>query len=363
MERKNTFILRPDCKIKRILPTCFQVYINKYEEFIKLDEERADLLDLILPLLNGKYTCDEITSHLLEIEKVRLPKQILRRKVKNIIERLFKWGLVAKIEDLTDFSNLSQTRFFSCFTSNPKKMEKKLEKICVGIIGGKYVTPLVLKILCQGGVKHFRLFGTHTIDDEELIFYNLTIKEENRMKVLHEEISVLSNRKAKVEHFDEITAESLENLDLALFLLPSIKSINKGAFMQAHQLCLQKNIKILYGELRFSTSIIGPFVIPFESACLGCLESRYRELPENNFSWLASTSFSNETLQNRNFSNLISFTVAHASLVAGYAILHLLGISDLLINRILVFDFLSGIIHRYFILKSPRCPLCGRKKL
>lgn len=352
----SRYILRPDCAIERTYKNCFRVFINKGEEILEVDKETGDLLEQILPMLNGCYSLKEIINLVKEsYNNIGIAKS----KATAIIANLFKWGLVSEVSDLRDSSKLIQLSYFSSFTSFPSSLQRKLENTVIGIVGYDIITPLLIHSLYHAGVSNFRLIGSHTIKPEECIFYHSKkVANKDWFEALSEEMSYLK-RKINLKYIDKPFQypEQLDEVEVILFL---VTHSNRDILSKFNKLCLKKNIRILLGSYDQSRLIIGPYVIPFYSSCLSCIESRYQEIPDSNLETFSCGNLYLNKLYHNTHSDLIPFIMSYASLLAGYVCLHVLELSNLLINCQIEIDYKNGTVHKNYILKSPRCPACGK---
>lgn len=360
-------ILRPDCEIKRISDNQFIVLVNDRKEFIDLDRATGDLIDNLIPLINGKRSVNEIAQLIIKKSK----KRFSGSEVKAVIKNLFKWGLISTYGNNKDsqwkYENFSlvQTSYFATITSYPMEIQKKLRKVCVAVMGAKYISPLILRSLYSCGIKHVRLVGNPIIESEEMSFftfpnlekgtdwYTALSKEASFMR-LNLDIVLLPDL-----HSSSFISE-LKKVDVLLIVVPSL---DPELILEMNKICLNAGIKLLFGGINFSEVVLGPFVIPFESACLTCRELRYRRDYSSND--LANVTaeikeyYSYYSKFNKTPVLLASFLSAYAHIICGYTCSHILGVSTSLINREIVIDFHNIKMMSYTILKLPRCPSCG----
>jgi bacteriocin biosynthesis cyclodehydratase domain-containing protein len=311
-KKQGIYILRPDCFIRREGKDRFRVFVNNNGEVIECDEMSGNVLDKILPLLDGVHTKEEIAKAVIEEELAQ------KAIVDKWLEELYKWGLITQIDRELNAIELSQARFFSMFSSRPSNLQKKLAKSRVGIIANDNLIKYIVASLSFAGVKAVKIFSPTQI--------NSFLKK----------------------------PDFLKGTDVLLLLLPSLEW---EVALQVNSLCIKNLRKLFFANLNSHYAFIGPYVVPPETACLGCLANRIEENEEE-----GETSSPNIFPFLRNslpIANFLPFLLSSIHLIVGYLSLHILGISDCLVNHQLIMDYKNIDIKRYFILKSPNCPYCG----
>jgi bacteriocin biosynthesis cyclodehydratase domain-containing protein len=311
-KKQRIYILRPDCFIRREKKDRFSVFVNNNGEVIECDEMSGNVLDKILPLLDGVHTEEEMAKAV--IEEGLAQKAI----VEKWLEELYKWGLVVVIDKKLNTLELAQAKYFSMFSSNPINLQKKLTKTKVGIIANDCLIKYIIASLSSAGIKTTKVFSPSQI--------NFFLKK----------------------------PDFLKGTDVLLLLLPSLEW---EVALQVNALCIKNLRKLFFANLNSHYAFIGPYVVPPETACLGCLANRIEENEEE-----GETSFTNIFTLLRNsllIANFLPFLLSSIHLIIGYLSLHILGISDCLVNHQLIIDYKNVDIKRYFILKSPNCPYCG----
>jgi len=360
------YTLRPDCKIIRDADGLFRVFVNNNQEIIETDGKNANLLEKILPVLDGTHSLGGILKKFGRSDSVK-------KSIKKLIMTLFRWGLIAEVNPCDDLSRLSQLRYFSSFSSYPMRLQEKLSRIQVGIVGGEHIIHSIVYSLSLAGIGNFRLLGLNTVKyyKDKTSFdpspNSYEIKRDKRVLSKNASNNLFSGIKATYDSrpIEKVCSDldALNRIDVVLVLSPLL---DKDYLTKINDLCLKTDTKLLSGILKSSRAYIGPFVIPFQSSCVSCMISRLGESSQNSNNVVSPQYFSShylsELFEDGDFeANLIPFILSYAHLLSGYLCLHILGLSRVLINHQIVLDYKDGFIQQNFILKSPRCPSCGKQ--
>jgi hypothetical protein len=357
---------RPDCRLRRVSEGRFEVVVGDDTESLEVDKKTGDLLECILPALNGDHSLEQIAVY----AKAHC-RSASRTRVEEIVANLFKWGLISELHPQGGYTYPMQPRYFSSFTSYPSAMQQKLGECRVGVVGGRFAAPVLIDSLRSAGVSHFRLLGEHVVEPEETPFYRTArAVGTSWSEALSEQSSEKSTEGPVTIEYDPRDPDAMlddpgfaAGLDVVVLLLPGVE---EGVVLKANRACLSGNIKLMLGSFDWAGATMGPFVIPFESSCLACAESRIREArPQDNESGCSSYHYAKSLLGRprpvHSSVNLLPFVMGYTHLLSGYLCHHILGLSSVLINHEVRFDFMSAVLYRDFILKSPRCPACGER--
>lgn len=221
--------------------------------------------------------------------------------------------------------------------------QEKLKRSKVAIAGaGGLGSPLAL-YLAAAGIGIIRL-----IDHDRVSLSNLNrqvlhwTEDIGKKKVLSAELKLRNlNPEVKIEAIEETITEVnvsqlLEGCDAildAMDNLPTRYTLNRCA--------IEKNIPFFHGAVRgFEGRVMT--IVPGKTACLRCM---YRgTVPEEKFPVLGVT------------------PAIIGSIQATEAIKYLLGIGQLLTNRLLLYDGLEAIFTEFAINRNPDCDHCGHLK-
>jgi bacteriocin biosynthesis cyclodehydratase domain-containing protein len=345
----NYYVLRPDCKIVQKTKGKFKVFVNQNEEIIEVDEDTSEILQSILPLLDGSNSVKDI------IKKIDFSSVSVAKKV---IGTLFRWGLIANMQRPNKGNiEVLQTKYFSAFTSYPENFNKTLKTLQVGVIGNDDIIPFLAYSMYISGIRKVKIFTTPATKIKNNRKFNWYKNFTSWINQPPEDFKLTYESRTFEEILQDLSL--FKKMDLMLVILPSL---NKENTHKVNESCVNAKTKVMFGALDFNAVCIGPFVIPSQSSCLSCMQSRLSEnrdcISKGDFN--KRELFFLETFENKKLpENLPAFIMGYLNLLVGWSISHILEISDFLINHQIIINCGSGNIEKYFILKSPRCPVCS----
>lgn len=354
---------RPGCVFRRVSSTKYEVVVNNRREIIELDSSVAELLSILLPSIDNTKSLKDIVP----LVRKRCQLKYTVEDIEYLVSKLFSWGLISGIDINTTprMSKRPQISFLSSFTSYPREMQSKLTTANVGLIGGKYISPIILRSLFSSGVRNLTLIGDNKVEAEELEYYWSRNHKPNstRIRALSKEADFLRygmNLEIVGDTNEKSTFyEAIKKLKLIMVLMPGLEAANIRAINNS---CLFANTAMLFGGISSSSFIFGPLVFPHQSACLTCRELRFTEehmvLSEDVETSSDSPYYSRF---NKDISTLNPFMISFCNILVGYACLYIMDLSSMLLNHELEYDFINGIFAKHYILKLPRCPSCGNQ--
>lgn len=347
-------ILRPDCIIGRKSKTKFSILINEVNETLTVDDNTGNILEQLLPQLDGTRKVKHIVKNLSSKNNV-----VVKQDLNKVIDNLFKWGLLSE-SNSGNLKYLSQINYFSSFSSFPDKIQKMLEIKKIGIIGGDPYHSALLDSFNSAGIDQVKIFKySDKIKEPDKVIIDLpdyinsesnNRKHEEKNEVVETEITFGSVSDSSLKNTDHFAG-----LDLILVIGNTlskidVKSINKNSN--------KYNTKLLYAAFEHDGILLGPYIYPNQSSCLGCLSKRILENDPNLIIVEKKNLSNNDTISN-DLVGMNPFLYAYLNILVGYACTHLVDISKILVNYQIDININRAIIKRYYILKSPRCPVCG----
>ncbi|GJL77834.1 MAG: hypothetical protein NPINA01_08230 [Nitrospinaceae bacterium] len=292
-------------------------YTLKHDLFIKA-------LESISPLLNGEHSVDEIAS---SGGQTYLPTTITF-----LLKMLRANGLLQEgdvlppdpltPEDLSRHDNLVQ--FLSHYVSNPVGSLALLKGAKVAVVGSPSLKACVQESLSGSGI------------DSSLELQHILDKSQ-------------SNNDLSLDH-------SIKNLD---YLIVCEETPDPKLCKRINSLCLKHGVRWARVALEGTKAILGPTVIPHQSACFVCYEKRI----DSNISELEDHVAyrnhleSSETLQNEGIISPLNSVLAGqmalelVRLITGFA-------PPKTIGRFYEFSAVSPAVVGHEVLRLPRCPAC-----
>ena len=308
----------------------------------------SDIVEKLLPLLNGKNTVDEIAEAFSEFSRETIEHVIEKLQDHYVIEDgddLEKTGLSREIiEDYSpqiDYLSLFSERIIHDGTRVNKYelFETLHSKTCL-VIGSGKVARSVVKELAENGV------GTIILCADE---------DGGAMdaKKLSESFSHISFQKGSMDQIAK--GGGIDMVVLAEDVTTDAKS------RQVNKLCVDSNIPWIglnMGETRFE---VGPLVVPHETACYVCYMNRLNgnkshldeDMTYSNFKNLESdkvTMFTYDTMIRVAAGILVWEVVKYLSKV----------FSCVTTGRVIHFNILNLEMKSHTILKMPKCKVCSK---
>jgi thiazole/oxazole-forming peptide maturase SagC family component len=320
-----------------------------------------DLIPQLISLLDGTRTIDEIASNIADYDK---------ETVISVINLLRKEGLLEEGASTEQFSKekanffSEQTLFFSHFTENKYALQEQLlhTKLCIFGLNpiGSYLTVL----LARSGIGTLACVDDEIVKDEDVgIVFSHSDKGKlrsvaimDKCKEINPDLNFLYY-KTNITSVKEISS-IIEGCNLVILAANYLFS---PLYKLLNQACLNKNIIWTSCTIDNIRGLIGPTIIPRETACYTCYEIRMKSNIINYDEYLIFEQFIRSNPLNRKaYGQLYSFPLIVASLMALETIKILTNIAPpSTYGNVLILDFLTMKMQQHPILKIPRCPDCG----
>jgi bacteriocin biosynthesis cyclodehydratase domain-containing protein len=238
------------------------------------------VVDYVLPWIDGSATLEEIVAAATQNGAV----------ASVWVEKVLRWMIDTGmcVEDREEPGDepfrehfLAQIMHFGQHVSFPTMCQKRLQASRVAVIGLEYIGSTLIQQLAAAGIGHLRAVGNPWLLPTEAAFVGDTqdpCSKASRHALLARRTQALGFA-TQYEGIEVQAGEPLEwerllaDCDLAVLVLPRwIPSLIK-AFNQAG---LARRIPFLPVWIEEACGHVGPLVIPYETACLLCLELRRR---------------------------------------------------------------------------------------
>ncbi len=281
--------------------------------------------EAVRPLLNGQHKLEEITASGGEI--------YLPTTISFLLKILRANGLLQEgnvpppfplnPEDLTEYEK--QIQFFSHYLNNPVGALASLREARIALIGEEILLEAIQNALAGMGARPV------TLDFESLE-------------------SMFSSRLKKS---DKASAGNLN------YLIACERSPSFQFFEKINALCLEQQMRWIRVALEGTTAVMGPAIIPHQSACYVCYEGRIASNIQEQEEYLAFK----EHLENNSPHPDEGFPLPLIDVVAGQTALEVVrqitGFAPPhTIGRFYEFKSISPAGVGHTVLRLPRCPAC-----
>jgi bacteriocin biosynthesis cyclodehydratase domain-containing protein len=283
-----------------------------------------EVFQTIRPLLDGHHTIKQISSS--GGEDIRPTTVTFLLKILRA-HGLLQEGDVPKSLSPTDLSeNDPELRFLSHFEPDSLGLLVSLLGARIGVVGAKRLKSFIQNAIHDAGIKQIIDFG-----------------------FLHSAEGQQTNSKGDLEG-------ALQGVD---FLVACQESPGFTFFETINQACLATGTRWIHVAIEGTTALLGPTIIPNQTACYVCYESRVnsnlRDL-DNYLAYKNKMSHGAETVDEGFFGPLWSLLASHVAIevtriVSGFA-------SPETIGRFYLIDQMSPEAVGHNVLRVPRCSAC-----
>jgi molybdopterin-synthase adenylyltransferase len=321
-----------------------------------------EFLERVVPLLDGRRTLDQVTEKASDLFE--------RDDLEQTIVLLAEQGIVADAEQLAprfvDAERLGpQLSYLHEVGPAPALVVDRLARARVTVVGLGAVGAVAATALAAANVGQVRCVDDSLVsaaDPYLAQLFGLDDVGSQRAEVTSERIRAV-NPAASVEVLadalltDEDVADATGGSDFVLGCLdPGLASITD----KVNRACLAQRTPWSLATVSAFEGIVGPTVIPYETACYRCYQARVIAAQNNPAEALADQRAREEsTTDTSPYRENLAFgagIVGH--LLALQAYQFLTGLRPQSVGRILVIDFLSSSLSQHVVLRKPWCPAC-----
>lgn len=219
------------------------------------------------------------------VERVFKETNVSKSELKSVINYLLEEKLIIKnenYESLCDNKYNRQDLFFSLFT-NDFKQNKELfidKKILILGLGG--VGANVAYMLSRAGFENFILVDKDVVECSNLIRqYPYSEKDlgKNKTEVLASKLkgnitikNIMIDNKEKILH-------EIQECDVVICTLDKPFRIIRRLI---NDICVCENKPVIFAGFAEHVAMIGPFIVPHETACLECIDKKTNDIPLQN---------------------------------------------------------------------------------
>ncbi|MCU1264096.1 MAG: Molybdopterin biosynthesis protein MoeB [Acidobacteria bacterium] len=322
---------------------------------------------LVIPLLDGRHTLPEIEARVAEV--------FAPRDLEAGLQLLADHNLLqdAGVEVLPDeiASRLApQLNFFHELDMNAEEMQARFMRSTVTIFGLSGPGAGAALALAAAGIGHLRCIDALTVSLTDTYlspsFSQADIGESRTAVVARKisesapEVEVTTHNQAP-ENDDDV----LKLIEGSDFVINCLDQGQSSLVYKLNRACLQAGIRWTSGATEGTEVVIGPTVVPFETACYLCYKMRTVACAGNPEDEFAFESFLDRRKQDDSGrrENLVVGVGLAASLLSLEAMKAVsANLSPSAIGKIVVFDLLSLESSKHVVLRKPWCPACFKSE-
>jgi bacteriocin biosynthesis cyclodehydratase domain-containing protein len=317
----------------------------------------------VLPLLDGRRTLAEIQDLVAAdfgASAVERAVSLLERH--RIVEDAERAAIPPEVHERLE----PEINYFREVSPDPARAVDRLADATVAIVGLGAFGAVAAAALAAANVGHLLLVDGAAVSPSDPFLaqiFGLDDVGRPRTDVIRDRIRAL-NPAAAVEAIagglsseDEV-ATVVRGADFVLGCLdPGLSSIT----LMLNRACLAQRISWTSGRVSAFDGIVGPTVIPYETACYLCYEQRAVACNEDSPGTLAELAQFREmrTDTSRHRENLAFGAGIVGHLLALEAFRTLIAERPPRAGRILTVDFATSLTKEHLVLRKPWCPACG----
>jgi molybdopterin-synthase adenylyltransferase len=364
-----TFALR-----KPRLPSHYYVLYeppdSKGEEVLRFVSERRkvklkgrsfrEFQEYVIPLLDGEHSLDQIEREVADVFRAEdLEAGLDLMASHNLLED--------GVED--DAAIRPQTNFFHEVSADPKGAQEKLRNATVTVIGLGGFGATVAMALAGTRIGAVRCLDSLPVSSSDA-YLTPVYSPENvglpRAEIIKQKIIASSpetrasaNRESLESELD--LAEAVRGSDFVVCCLDPAQS---SLTYKLNRVCLAEKIRWTSCAVTGLEAIVGPTVVPGETACYMCYKMRAVACAEN-----PEAEFAFERMLDRrkrddsgSRENLV-FAAGIAANFAGLEVFKMLSgaVPSPTVGRIVVVDLIELNVRKHVVLRKPWCPACFPK--
>jgi adenylyltransferase/sulfurtransferase len=317
----------------------------------------------VIPLLNGRHTLAQIEA---QVADVFTPADIESGLQLLADNNLLRDSAPVNLSEDALTRLAPQLNFFHEMEMNAEDVQTRFKRATVTILGAGLAGGGAAQALAAAGIGRLRCIDNEKVSPADTYvssIYSLADVGRLRTDVLTQRISsaypeaTVSTQTRLPEDVDQM----LELIDGSDFVLNCLDAGQSSLIYKLNRACLKANIRWSSCSLEGPEVVIGPTVVPFETACYLCYKMRAVACAGN-----PEEEFKLETFLDRRKrddsaqrESLVFGIGLAANLLSLEAMKALSGVLNLSTRgKILVFDLLSLESTKHIVLRKPWCPAC-----
>ncbi|MET0752663.1 MAG: TOMM precursor leader peptide-binding protein [Pyrinomonadaceae bacterium] len=262
-----------------------------------------------------------------------------------------------------------QIRFFNQSGFDGAQLQQRINNSRCLVVGGGEVGSHTLAILADSGVGNFKVIDENTVE-ERFLAGSALLRAEDAGSSYAEGLKKRLEQQNQFSTIDNLTVNPLDKNELKSALketdcaLICLDSPNPALLEAFNEVALQTKTVWLRGQIYRGEGIVGPTVIPGQSACYKCYELRRNANLSNYEEVMQFESRLKEMPQIRTDSDTLRPVAALTASILALEALRILSGAALpqLVAKYIRIDFRSFDFAPHRFLRLPNCPACGYGK-
>ena len=323
-------------------------------------------LEHVVPLLDGRRRLDEVVEQSSGI----FEPDDLQRTIALLVEH----GIVVDADLITvsdaDAARLApQMNYLHEVSSDPALVRQRVERASVTVVGLGSIGAVAATALAAANVGHVCCVDDSAVsaaDPHLAQLFELTDVGSPRAEVTRNKIRAVNPVVSVVAHTDPLRTDDdvARAVDGADFVLGCLDPGRGAITDMLNRACLAQRTPWSLGTATAFEGIVGPTVIPYETACYRCYQSRTVANQDDPADALRKLEADYEDgvdmSASRENTAFASGIVGH--LLALQAFQFLVGLWPKSAGRVLVVDFLTSTMSEHVVLRKPWCSACFSRR-
>ncbi len=244
-------------------------YIGKEIEYE--DEVFIKLFDYLKKPIKKKELIDSLEKN------TSYDREDIDNTINYLIEEKF---IINKEEydELIDDKIYNREKLYFYMLNDNKVMFDNIKNKKILILGVGAIGSISINLLARSGFNNFIIVDNDYVEESNLI-RQLTYDKNDigklKVNIIKEKMyNINSNINIKIKNkliLEDIDIE--KEIESSDFVLCTIDKPIRVIRRLINDLCIKHNKPVLFSGFAESTAIIGPFVVPYKSACLSCIEN------------------------------------------------------------------------------------------
>lgn len=338
------------------------VFTSEGKRLVVRGRAFRDFLDLVVPLLDGRHTLEEIEQRVAQV----LDPVALERSLNLLVEnRIVEDAELTSLPPGVEARLAPELSYLWEVVPDPALVVDHLAGARVTVVGVGAIGAVAATALAAANVGHLRCVDSTTVSPADPYLAQLFGLQDigsSRAKVTCDRIKTVSPT-ASVEVIadelvtDDDVARAVEGSDFVLGCIdPGLSWVTYGL----NRACLEQRIRWCAATVSAFQGIVGPTVIPYETACFVCYERRAAATRNDPAGVLADR---RELEESRTDTSPYRENLAFGPGIVGnllglQAFQALTGLRPPTAGAILKVDLSSATTSRHVVLRKPWCPAC-----
>jgi molybdopterin-synthase adenylyltransferase len=321
-----------------------------------------EFLEIVVPLLDGRHTLDEIKDQLAEVvDPPDLVGTLTLLQQNRIVQDVAYGALPSDVYERLgpELSYLDEVGLDHALVVD------RLAGARVAVVGVGGLGAVAATALAAAGAGHLRCVDSSAVsaaDPYLTQLYGLDDVGRSRAEVTRDKIRAVSpatSVEVRPEPLvsDEDVANAVEGADFVLGCVdPGLASIT----YKLNRACLEQRTPWCSATVSAFDGIVGPTVIPYETACYLCYQGRVVACQDDPVDALADLRHQDESKTDTSpyRENLAFGAGIVGNLLALQAFQALTGTRPSTVGRILAVEFMTSTMSQHVVLRKPWCPAC-----